>query len=214
MKIGLAGVQGAGKTEFANDLKKALEETGKYKSIKIIDDYVKEIEEETYLSLDFCATYLGNAYVALGRYARERSASKDNDVVITCGTVFETATYAAQQMESEFNSILDEAEKLEHVRRVEAFMKFVSCLYIDTVEYDHIFHLPRIFKNEEEDLRIEKLNKNLLFAFETFTLFPTVRVESEGENLEEVSANRVKKVMEIINANNVKEQDVQPEESN
>jgi len=214
MKIGLSGVQGAGKTELANDLKKVLEETGRYKSVKIIDNYVEEIEKETDLALGFYATYLGNAYIALGRYARERAAIKDNDVVITCGTVFETATYAAQQMESEFNSILDEAEKLEHVRRVEAFMKFVSCLYIDTVEYDHIFHLPKIFKNESEDLRIEKLNKNLLFAFETFTLFPTVKIESKGKDLEEISVNRVKKVMETIDASNAKEQDVQPEKSN
>ena len=144
LKIGLAGVQGAGKSMLAKDLKVALEKTGKYKSVKIIDDYVPEIGKEVDLAMGFYATYIGNVYAALGRATRERIAAKEgHDVIITCGTVFETASYMARQLEAEFKFLKDE-EREDHLRRAEASMKFVSCLYVDTVKYDYIFHLPRI----------------------------------------------------------------------
>jgi hypothetical protein len=194
-------VQGAGKTELAQALKTKLEKTGKYKSIAIIDDYVQEISDETDLALGFYANYIGNIYVAMGRATRERIAAKDNDVVITCGTIFETASYTAQQLESEFSVISEENEKLDHLRRTEAAMKYISCLYIDVAQYDNIFHLPKVIQTEGDDLRIEELNKALLIAFDSFDVFPTTRIEREGDTMEEITNNRVKKVLETINAN-------------
>lgn len=195
-------MQGAGKTELAQALKIELEKTGKYKSIAIIDDYVQEIENETDLSLGFNATYIGNIYIAMGRATRERLAAKDNDVIITCGTIFETASYTAQQLEAEFNIIDDENEKLDHLRRTEAAMKYISCLYVDVAQYNHIFHLPKIIQTEENNLRIDELNKALLIAFDSFDIFPTSRIDREGDTLEDITNNRVKKVLETINANN------------
>jgi hypothetical protein len=203
LKIGLSGVQGADKSRLAQDLKTALEKTGKYKKIKIIDDYVQEIEKEVDLAMEFVATYIGNAYVALGRATRERLAAEEGyDAIITCGTIFETASYMAQQLESVYNILVDDDEKAEHIRRTEAGMKFISCLYVDTVKYNYIFHLPRVHKTEDEDFRIQELDKALMVAFDSFTLFPTTRVESVGDTVDEIAKNRVKKVLEVIGENN------------
>jgi len=202
LRIGLSGVQGAGKSLLAADIKSALEKTGKYKSIKIIDDYIPEIEKETDLALGFFGTYIGNIYAALGRATREREAIKDNDVVITCGTIFETASYMAKQLEGEFRLLTSDEEKAEHMRRAEASMKFISCLYVDTVKYDHILHLPRIMEIKDgPEADILELDKALVVAFDSFTFFPTVRVHTEGDDLKEISENRIKKVLEVIGEN-------------
>jgi hypothetical protein len=165
LRIGLAGVQGSGKSLLAKDLKVALEKSGKYKSIKIIDDYIPEIEKETGLALGFYATYIGNVYAALGRATRERlAAAEEHDVIITCGTVFETASYMARQLEAEFKFLNEDAEKEDHLRRAEASMKFVSCLYVDTVKYDYILHLPRIMEANDDtpESNIAELDKALV----------------------------------------------------
>lgn len=200
LRIGLAGVQGAGKTELAKALKTKLEETGNYKSIAIIDDYIPEIEKETDLALGFLATYIGNIYVAMGRASRERLAAKNHDVVITCGTIFETASYTAQQLEAEYQVIDDEAAKQDHIRRVEAAMKYISCLYVDLVQYDHIFHIPRVFQSDPDNSKIQELDKALLIAFESFPLFDTTRIDKSGETIEDITNDRVNKILEVINA--------------
>ena len=88
----------------------------------------------------------------------------------------------------------------------------MACFYIDLIKYEHIFHLMPLDASENDN--VVKLERNLQAAFQAFNLFDHTVLEVEGVTEEEITNNRVKKVLEIIDANNSKEQDVQPEESN
>lgn len=210
LKIALAGVPGSGKTALAKSLQKEFEkDPEKYGSIAIIDDYISEIEEETDLALGFFGTYIGNIHVALGREYRDRIAREEHDTTITCGTLFETSAYLAQKMEREFSILEEEGEKYEWNLRVDASMRYISCLYLDTVRYDMIYHLSPIVL-EEENIDITTLERSLQAAFNAFELFPVTRLEANGTSIEEITQDRLQVILkEIENANQAKKQSVQ-----
>ena len=210
MRIGLAGIPGSGKTELALALKKQFESEGS--SVVVIDDYVPKIEKDTNLALGFSASYAGNIHVALGRAAEERKLVENPpDFTITCGTLFETSSYMAQNFEAEYSLLLRDDDKYNFAQRSEATMRIMACFYIDLVKYDHIFHLTPIHASDDDNLA--KLEGNLQAAFEAFNLFEHNLLETEGSNENEITENRIKKVLEKINADNSKEQSVQVKES-
>jgi hypothetical protein len=204
VRIGLAGIPGSGKTKLAAELKEALAKHEEYKSINIVDDYVEEIEKETDLAQGFFGTYIGNIHVALGREYRERISAENNDVTITCGTLFETSAYLAQKMETEFQLLTEDAERYDWNLRVDASMRLIACLYVDTMRYDKIYHLsPTEPLGEGEN---EKLERSLQAAFNAFELFPVVHLDAVGENLQEITDNRVNTILkDILNADNAQE---------
>ena len=212
MRIGLAGVPGSGKSDLSQALKDHFIKNENYKSVDIIDNYIDDIEKETDLALGFFATYIGNIHVALGREYRERISAENNDLTITCGTLFETSAYLAQKMELEFSILSKEEEKYDWNLRVDASMRMISCLYIDAVRYDKIYHLAPV--STVADANINTLEKNLQAAFNAFEIFPVVNLLAEGKDLQEITNNRVNTIVkDLESANNVKKQDVQPEES-
>jgi len=216
MRIGLIGVPGSGKTFLAESLKSAFEKINDEENlpVAIVDGYVEELQDEVDLALSWMGTYIGNSHIALKRESKERVAAKDHKVVISCGTLFETSSYTVQYMDSQYQFIEDDNKeaKYDFVLKIEAITRFLACLYADTLNYDYIFYLPPV--EEIEDVRIKELEKNLQAAFTGFNLYPVTKLFVEGANMLEVTENRVKVVLnEVLNANNVKEQDVQPEES-
>ena len=205
MKIGLAGVPGSGKTALAEALKTALEELDDQNTlpVAIVDGYVEELQKETDLALGFFGTYIGNTHIALKRETKERLFAKDHNTVITCGTLFETSSYAGQHMEEEYEILSKDQEKERYdlILRVEAMTRFLSCLYMDTIDYDYIFYLPPV--EEVSDFRVKELEKNLQAAFNGFKLFPITSLFVEGDNMLEITEDRLKIVLEkVLNANN------------
>jgi hypothetical protein len=205
MKIGLAGIPGSGKTKLAKAIQFALSD--KYNSIEIIDDYVSSIEKQTDLALSFTAAYVGNIHVALGRAALERIAHENNDFTITCGTLFETSSYAVQSFEKDYANVTNEAQKHDFAQRSEATMRIFACFYVDLIKYDHIFYLTPV--NVSDDEEIGQLDKNLQAAFKAFDLFDYTLLENEGSTNEKIVNNRLEKVLKVINANNSEKQGVQ-----
>lgn len=212
MQIGLSGIPGSGKTELANRLKEELEKLDIYDSVDVVDGYPEEIQDATDLAIGFFSTYIGNVHVALGRESRERISRENNDVSIVCGTIFETSAYTAQMMEGEFRVTYDDPERYDWQIRVDAVMRYLACLYIDTVMYDKIYHLLPVSVDINSDCT--KLEKNLQAAFNAFDIFPVKHLESNGDTMEEVTENRLQEIIEdIVNANNSEKQIVQTEES-
>lgn len=216
MRIGLVGTPGSGKTALAESLKIALQSLDQegFENVAVVDNYVEDLQSEVDLALGFFGTYIGNLHVALKRESEERLAAKDNDVVITCGTLFETSSYSVQFMQGDLDLIPknnDEA-KYDLLIRIEAMTRVLACLYVDTFKYDYIFYLPPF--EEIKDTRITELEKNLQAAFNGFNLYPITKLFVEGNTLLEVTENRLKIVLEeVLNANQTEGQNVQVEES-
>lgn len=186
------GVPGSGKTALAHTLKNALEREDLNPEcadcmtpVDIIDEYVPEIEQESGLALGFDASYLGNLQIALGRAQRERKSN--GKTRITCGSVIETSTYVAidgvAQMQYE-----DDAEREDSLKRIEATMKMLACMYMDTFRYDYVFYLPPLTTDGSEKVKL--LDRNLQTAFRAFAMVPAHPLMVEGDNLVEIAEKR------------------------
>jgi hypothetical protein len=211
MKIGLVGVPGSGKSALAVSIKKAFENLGnsEYLPVAVVDNYVEELQNEVDLALGWAATYIGNTHVALKRETKERMAWAKNKTIVSCGTLFETSSYTGQLLQEDFDSLEkdDDAGRYDLVLRTEAVTRMLACLYADTLRYDHIFYLPPV--GEITDPRITNLEKNLQAAFNAFELYPVTRLFVEGDDMLEVTENRLKVVLEeVLGANNTQKQDV------
>jgi hypothetical protein len=217
MRIGLVGVPGSGKSALAESIKKALEDIGNknHLPVAIVDGYVEQLQTEVDLALSWSGTYIGNNHVALKRESQERVASKDNKTVISCGTLFETSSYTAQALQEDYELLEEDDMEGKHdlVLRTEAVTRILACLYADTLRYDHIFYLPPV--GEITDFRVNDLEKNLQAAFNAFKLFPVTKLFVDGDNMLEITENRLKIVLkEVLSADNAEKQDVQTQESN
>lgn len=210
MKIGLAGIPGAGKTDLANALKTYFESNNE--TCLVIDDYVDPLQKRINLALGFEAAYVGNIHIALERAGLERSADEEYDHIITCGTMFENASYAAQSLETDYQFISNDVEKQDFIIRSEATMRVFGCFYIDLVKYDYLFHLTPLSAANSQN--VENLERNLQSAFESFNLIKYTPLLLNGVNNEEIVKNRLDKVIEVIYANSDEESNVQTEESN
>lgn len=183
MNIALIGVPGSGKTRLAKSLARKLD------NAKVIDRYVNDIERRTDIAIGPTTNYLGNLYVALERYARERKARLEHEVVITCGTLVETAVYMAVQFAGMTQALSDE-EKVAFAPRMEASLRMFAVLYHDIMSYDYGFYLPPGEQNEETEFIDEQIRAGL----EGFHLIPVTKLTDP--------LTRVDDVLETLNASN------------
>lgn len=139
MKIALLGAPGSGKTKFARELAKRVDDLGPF---KLVDNYVPKLEKRTGLSFGHFATYVPNLMVATERIAAEEAAGPNT---ITCGTIFESIAYTA--LHSSVASQKAPAQRLERAR-AEATLQAMGMLVADTFNYKYAFYLPYKRKRE------------------------------------------------------------------
>lgn len=144
MKIGIVGPPDSGKSALAKGIAEHLEG-----EVDIVDDYIPEIEEYCDFELNYNSTYIGNLYVVLGRYARERQANQTgNPHRITCGTFLDSAIYASLQAVGTQTGSTTELLW----ERVSNFMQIVGTFYQDTYEYNQVF-VTKYDSNDTEAIR-------------------------------------------------------------
>jgi hypothetical protein len=190
MRIGLIGAPGSGKSALAETVKTAVGLTDDRENLHIIDGYAEGIGQRRNLAIGEMGGYLANLNIALHREQLERQALVDHDAlhVITCGTLLDTATYVAMDGASMLKYD-DEAERLDDLRRVEATMKVLACLYIDAFKYDRLFYLPS---------GAGEFDKNLQVAFQAFNLVEVTPLMEGGHSAVDVTEKRCVQVLEAI----------------
>lgn len=181
MNIGLIGAPGAGKSTLALELEECLDG-----SVGIVDNYISEIEQQANLAIGPISSYIGNFYVALFRYGRERRSREDNAHTITCGTLIETSVHASLHVESVMRLITDEAEKQAELPRIESILRMLAVLYVDIFTYDKLFYLPVQMNADPDSLYVDRYIQT---ALEGFKLADAVILDSD---------NRLKQAMEAI----------------
>lgn len=129
-QFALIGAPTSGKSKLAQELVSKLPN-----DTLVVDDYVAEIEADSDLVMGKYATYIGNLYVVMGRYSKERQAlaSKPSHV-ITCGTLIESSVYATLQAV--------EGQTDAHWIRISNYMNILGSIYQDTWRYRKTFYLP------------------------------------------------------------------------
>jgi nicotinamide riboside kinase len=186
LKIALVGAPSSRKTELSHSLKSALEPE---RSVAIVDEYVKAVEERSDLALSHFANYLGNLQVAVARYEHERMAAKDNPaVMITCGTLIETTVYTALHGLANSNPDLP-AISVQNDTRALIAMRWLSIMDNDYWDYDLAFKLKVPSDTDHWDAVVEE---HIDEAAETFR---HSLIELPDDNDE-----RVAKVLESVYA--------------
>jgi hypothetical protein len=211
MKIAVIGVPGSGKTEFAYALKSLLESNGK---VAVIDDYAEEASKEIDIAKGFSASWYLDLFVSLKRLGLERHALKDNEIVITCGTIIESTQYSMANFADRIDFKL-ENEKSDEAKRIQAAMMTFACLFMDTFAYDQVYFLNQIVPANEDAEQFQTLDKNTRASFEAFNLISTAKdLTVDSVDLEEATAARLEMVKgDFLNESNGKEQDLESEGS-
>jgi hypothetical protein len=181
MNIGLVGAPGSGKTALAKDIWQNLEES------YIVDSYINDVEDRSNIHIGSLIDYVGNMMVILERYALENKARAEYEHVITCGTLFESSIYYTAHVLA-FKETASEADAEAYAPRVDASLRMMACFYNDIMPYDHIFYL-RLGGGTPE---AQFIDQQLQVATAGFKLRDMVALD--------VDEDRVKKVMEVINA--------------
>jgi hypothetical protein len=142
IKLALLGAPSSGKTELASQLVDVLSP----RSVAVVDDYILDIEQRSDNTLGHFATYLGNLQAAVGRWEYERQHVRDDkpDVLITCGSIVETAVYEA--IHALTHAQIDEGSltlrALQNDKRASVTMTLLGVMCFDTWDYHFSYYLP------------------------------------------------------------------------
>lgn len=105
---------------------------------KVIDGYVEKLTERTGTQYGVGAGYVENVTIMSQRWILEDEAAHKGQHTITCGSLYETFTYAAM-----LNTMRPEDENaLMYQRTVVTVMMNFFALMEPAGRYDHVFFLP------------------------------------------------------------------------
>jgi hypothetical protein len=140
LRISLLGAPGSGKTSVAAKLAVALRKEGK--TVKVVDKYVDRLRAripEDINAFDIHATYPQNLQIQFERWTKEQEAERAGcDVLITCGSIYETILYTALRINSDLTLGAD--KELQSFGRVA--MECLGVVQTLTSISDLLFFLP------------------------------------------------------------------------
>lgn len=205
MRIAITGAPGSGKSELAqiihDEIVKGDIDCQKcHTPVAVIDDYAGPTSDRYDLAMGVQGDYLVNLAIAFERIALERHAVNTNKTIITVGTLLETSVYQALSFEgrSEFKDLPGEQE--DFARRVEATLKTLACLYVDTFHYDHVFYVQPLGDPQHDEDMLRVFDRNLQSAFHAFFLTPVTPLYTDPDiSREEVQAQRLALVVRALN---------------
>ena len=171
--IALVGAPGSGKT----DLMKAIIEK-EYaddppcdqcppKAVGV-DSYANEARDLGDYEIGLNGGYMANISIAVARYNNERIIGNrvKPDLMITCGTVIESAVYTAMHFERSLALKNTDEEKMEEAKRFQGCTSMLAVMFMDMFLYEKAFYLPTPTKPEDE--RWVSFERNLQAAFQAY----------------------------------------------
>lgn len=186
MKIGICGAPGSGKTELAEQLKKALDKEGQ-PEYQVLDEYVEALREYTGLELGHWGNYTANHLVAMERLRHELAYLKRSENLIGCGTLIDTLVYAVVHGGKTMN-------RAEETARRDATMGAFGMMMSDCLPYEYLVWVPGDFEQGSWDRRINDLYSEAFHSFEIpFLTLGLDRSERPAKVLELVFAEEQKK---------------------
>jgi ABC-type branched-subunit amino acid transport system ATPase component len=199
-KYALIGGPGAGKSHLAAAIEEELiRGDGQCEDcntpVAIVDDYAAEAGERGDYEISLDGGYMANITVAVERYNRERLAmTAKNKTIISCGTVLESAVYSAMQFERRAKNLTDQTQKTQEAARIEATLKMLALLYMDTFRYTKAYYLPRYLGDSDERWMV--FERNLQASFSAFEVqIEPLTVDMDGvDSLEELTKRRIEKI--------------------
>lgn len=140
MKVALLGAPGAGKTDIAKRLARALNRDNDGHKWITIDGYVDRLAQRTGRVYGEHAGFPHNIQVMAERWTLEAEASNKGLNTITCGTIYETIIYAARIVAGWTPST--ENELMSQGMYADVCMRFLGAMEDTTFNYDVMFYLP------------------------------------------------------------------------
>lgn len=198
--IALLGSPGSGKSKIAEAIKDELiRGDGQCNEcntpVEIVDNYTRRIEDDGEYEVGLDGGYMANISVAVERYNRERFVGKGMKpkTMITCGTVIETSVYTSQHFERTLRTLPTDEEKMEEAIRMEACVKMLAVLYMDTFKYGKAFYVPTLQPPKDE--RWMTFERNLQAAFQAYNAPVAPLLIESYEDEEDLLRQQVEKIL-------------------
>lgn len=176
IKISIVGAPGSGKSAFSRDLASALRtQDKKDKKVNKVDGYINDLTKKTGYEYGISATYPQNMQILFQRQTREQEAEhKGCDVLITCGSIYETILYTA--FRGNIDLVLEKQKGIPLEARV--IMESMGAIHSMTITSDIILFLPytkKMISNKGSSYDVEVDNKLPEVLEEFFRPMTTLR---------------------------------------
>lgn len=146
LRIGVMGMPGTGKTDFAKALAQKLWIDDYFNSSyqpewEIIDNYAQDMAKDLKLDIGSNSSYLPNMMISIERAKREQKAKIAGKHYITVGTDQDTIAYLAVM-----TSLYSQRPRTEQMEKLMMRTMYAAALLSfmmeDLFEYDYIFYCP------------------------------------------------------------------------
>jgi hypothetical protein len=161
VKIAIIGAPGSGKTDVAV----ALADKFPTGPTALVDGYVEELGNVTGFAYGHATGFTGNLQIAFERLRAEQYA-RQNDRIITCGTLIETVLYTRLYAEGRINAAPNE-EIIRELNRANNTAALYGQLIWDTWRYDYVF-INRLPEAKRDDSWTSILDSDLVPGLEAF----------------------------------------------
>lgn len=188
--IALLGAPGSGKTELAFRLSDTFDG-----STRVIDGYADYAVEDGEYEIGLNGGYMASMSIAIARYNEERIAGHKTkpDLMITCGTVIETAVYTAMHFERSLTLKNTDEEKMEEAKRFQGCTSMLAVMFMDMFKYERAFYLPSLSKPEDD--RWLNFERNLQAAFNAYQAPVTPLVIEDFKDIEDLTQKRLERIL-------------------
>lgn len=186
--IALVGAPGSGKTSLAEAIKDKVEGEDAPcahcpPSVLITDTYVFNTRDEGEYEIGLDGGYMANIDIAMERYRMERrNGHLEPKLMVTCGTVIESAVYSAMNFERSLSLKNTDEEKMEEAKRFQGCTSMLAVMFMDMFKYERAFYLPSPTKPDDD--RWLNFERNLQAAFQAYQA-PIIPLVVEDFNDEE-----------------------------